>query len=326
MDRVPDEDRGLLQALIGDGRPPLATLAIGLLAAGGAALFLATTGHFLPHDEKYLRMTADDLCARHGCRIVHFMIHDRAAFGGVTVAIGLFYLWLIAFPLRERAAWAWWTILLSGGVGFASFLSYVGFGYLDIWHGVATLALLPCYVVGIVRARIACRQSGGPVAPPTIQPSWQSIRGIGRACLLVASLGATGAGLVILIVGMTTVFVPQDLEYLGVSVTDLDSLNPRLVPLIAHDRAGFGGALVSVGVASSMCIWFGRPSRSLWQVLALAGVAGFAPAIGVHFAIGYTDPFHLAPAVAGAAIYAVGLLLTYRLPGQRAQRKAIANV
>ncbi|HJZ92206.1 MAG TPA: hypothetical protein VKE40_15125, partial [Gemmataceae bacterium] len=115
-----------------------------------------------------------------------------------------------------------------------------------------------------------------------------------------------------LAVGMTAVFVPQDLAYLDVSVADLHALNPRLVPLIAHDRAGFGGALIAAGSAAALCVWCGRPSRSLWQALALAGLAGFGPAIGVHFAIGYTDPIHLTPAVAGAALFAVGLALTYR--------------
>ena len=89
-------------------------------------------------------------------------------------------------------------------------------------------------------------------------------------------------------------------------------LNARLVPLIAHDRAGFGGALLSCGLAATLCVWYGQPSRSLWQVLALAGVAGFGPAIGVHFWIGYTDPVHLVPAVLGAALYGLGLTLTFR--------------
>jgi len=111
--------------------------------------------------------------------------------------------------------------------------------------------------------------------------------------------------------GATAVFVLQDLEYLGVSVAQLDALNPRLVPLIAHDRAGFGGALVSAGVAATACVAFGRPSRSRWQALALAGLAGFGPAVGVHFVIGYTDAVHLAPAVTGAVLFAAGLTLTY---------------
>ena len=299
------DDRGFLTALLGDGRPALAALALGLIAGGGAALFLAATGHFLPHDENYLGMTAAELCALHGCRVVHFMVHDRAAFGGVVVAVGVLYLWLVEFPLRERAAWAWWALAASGAVGFASFLAYLGRGYLDRWHATATLTLLPCYLVGMARSRGGCRE-----AAPVVRPAWRSIAGAGRACLLAAGLGATGAGAVILTMGATAVFVPQDLEYLGLSVAELDALNPRLVPLIAHDRAGFGGALVSAGVAATLCVWCGRPSRSLWQALAVAGLAGFGPAVGVHFAIGYTDPLHLAPAVAGAALYAAGLALT----------------
>jgi hypothetical protein len=314
MRHAPDQDRSFLGALVGDGRPLLVALGLGLLAAGGAALFLATTRRFLPHDEEFLGMTAADLCARHGCRVVHFMVHDRASFGGVIAAVGLLYLWLTEFPLRERAAWAWWAVLLSGIVGFASFLAYVGYGYLDVWHGVATLALLPAFVIGVVRSWPGLARPRGvrAILVPSVRPPWGSAHGMGRLCLMGASLGAAGAGLVILTIGMTAVFVPEDLAYMGVSVAELEALSPRLVPLIAHDRAGFGGALVSCGLAASLCVWCGRPSRALWQVLALAGVAGFGPAVGVHFAIGYTDPLHLAPAVAGALLYAIGLVLTYR--------------
>ncbi len=297
-----NDDRTFLQALVGDGRPPIVVLALGLIAAGGAALFLAATGHFLPHDERYLGMTAEDLCRLHGCRIVHFMVHDRASFGGVLIAIGLTYLWLAEFPLRERATWAWWTLAISGTIGFSSFLAYVGYGYLDAWHGVATLALLPCFLVGLVQLRRTGLLRGWPTRPKF---------GIGIACVMASSIGATVAGFVILGVGMSAVFVPQDLEFIGVSVAELRELNPRLVPLIAHDRAGFGGALVSAGTAVSLCAWFGRPNRARWQALALAGLAGFGPAIGVHFSIGYTDPLHLAPAIVGAGFYAIGLALMY---------------
>jgi hypothetical protein len=314
MSRVPDDDRSLLSVLLGDGRPPLTALAVGLVASGGAALFLAATGHFLPHDEQFLGMTAADLCAVHGCRVVHFMVHDRASFGGVVLAVGLLYLWLIAVALRDRAAWAWWAVLLSGVVGFASFLAYVGYGYLDVWHGAATLVLLPCFVAGMIRTwpELTRPRGLGAVLAPGARPAWRSAHGVGRACLMAGTAGATGAGVVIFGIGMTAVFVPQDLAYMGVRVEELHALNPRLVPLIAHDRAGFGGALVAAGLAATLCVWCGRPSRALWQALALAGVAGFGPAVGVHFAIGYTDPLHLAPAVGGAALYLAGLVLTHR--------------
>jgi hypothetical protein len=64
------------------------------------------------------------LCALHQCRIVHFMFHDRVSFGGTLLAIGVLYLWLLAFPLRQGREWAWYTLLLSGTVGFLSFLAY----------------------------------------------------------------------------------------------------------------------------------------------------------------------------------------------------------
>jgi hypothetical protein len=304
MNTNPSDDRTLVQAVLADGRPALYALTLGLFAAGGSALFLAGTGHFLPHDERYLGMTAEQLCGYQGCRVVHFMVHDRASFGGVVVAVSFLYLWLIEFPLRARQAWAWWTLLVSGALGFVSFLSYIGFGYLDAWHAAATLALLPCYVIGIVRSR-------GNLQPTTAANDVHVSR-LGRALLLFTALGVTSAGLTILTVGMTAVFVPSDLVYMGVGVGDLRTLNPRLVPLIAHDRAGFGGALLASGVALTMCVWYGRPTRALWQALLLAGIAGFTPAIGVHFAIGYTDALHLAPAVMGAVLYTVGLLLTFR--------------
>jgi hypothetical protein len=44
--------------------------------------------------------------------------------------------------------------------------------------------------------------------------------------------------------GSTRVFVAEDLEFMGLTRGALDAINPRLVPLIAHDRAGFGGGLV----------------------------------------------------------------------------------
>jgi formate hydrogenlyase subunit 3/multisubunit Na+/H+ antiporter MnhD subunit len=58
------------------------------------------------------------------------------------------------------------------------------------------------------------------------------------------------------------------------------------------------------------CVWCGRPSRSLWQALAVAGLTGFATAIGIHPLIGYLSPSHLAPAVTAAALFIAGLMLS----------------
>lgn len=295
-------------ALIGDGRPLLIVLALVLIGCGLFAGFQAATGQFLPHDTAYLGMTAQQLCALHGCRIVHFMIHDRISFGGVLVAIGTMYLWLVLFPLRAGEAWAWWTFAASGTVGFLSFLTWLGYGYLDTWHGLSTLALLPLYIWGLARTR--------RLLPPT--SGWRSLlipgepMNVGRLCLLLTTLGIIGGGLTIMTVGMTQVFVPQDLEYMRVDVAAIRAISGRLVPLIAHDRAGFGGGLASCGVAMFLAVWCGRLTRSLLQALAVAGAAGFITAIGVHPAIGYINLTHLGPAVFGALVFTFGLVLASR--------------
>jgi hypothetical protein len=112
-------------------------------------------------------------------------------------------------------------------------------------------------------------------------------------------------------VGMTSVFVPQDLAYMGLRPADLAAINPRLIPLIAHDRAGFGGGLCSVGIAVALCAWCGRVERAWWQAVTAAGVMGFGTAIGVHPLIGYTDAAHVGPAVVAGGIFLVGVVAMY---------------
>jgi hypothetical protein len=67
-----------------------------LVLAGGFGIFLAASGELLPHDIRYLGMSA---------------------------------------------------------AGFGSFLAYLGYGYLDTWHGLGTVLLLPVFVVGLLCAR-----------------------------------------------------------------------------------------------------------------------------------------------------------------------------
>ena len=304
---VDDRDEGFIERLVGDGRSLIRLMAFALIAAGGFALFQAATGQFLPHDVDYLGMTAKQLCSAHQCRIVHFMMHDRVSFGGVMIAIAVVYLWLAEFPLRRGESWAWYALLASGGAGFLSFLAYLGYGYLDTWHGAATLVLLPLFAAGLVKTRPL-----RAVAVERERIDLRSRHGIGRAMLLLSTIGIIAAGLTITTVGMTTVFVPQDLEFMNVTVAELRRMNPHLVPLIAHDRAGFGGALVSCGVAMFISILYARVSRSLWQALAIAGAAGFITAIGVHPVIGYISLSHLGPAVAGVLFFSAGMVLSYR--------------
>src|SRR6185503_9131128 len=99
----------------------------------------------------------------------------------------------------------------------------------------------------------------------------------------------------------------QDLEFIGIDAVHIGAIHKNLIPLIAHDRAGFGGGLASCGLAMLLTVWCARLTRSLWQALLLAGIAGFTTAIGVHPVIGYLNVTHLAPAVGGAALYFIGI-------------------
>ena len=300
--------------MVGDGRPLLLFTGLALILSGGFAIFQSATGQFLPHDVQYLGMTARDLCGLDECRIVHFMFHDRVSFGGALIAVGTLYMWLTEFPLKQGEAWAWWLILVSGVVGFGSFLTYIGYGYLDTWHGVATLLLLPCFGYGLYRSYfvLARPRSWRALLCQAETVPWSSMYGIGRACLLVTAVALLVGGLTIMTVGMTSVFVPQDLQFMGMSAAELKAVNPHLVPLIAHDRAGFGGGICCTGLTVLFCVWCGKPSRSLWQALCVAGVVGFGMAILIHPIVGYLSFTHLAPAVFVSGVFLVGLALCFR--------------
>jgi hypothetical protein len=289
-----------------------------LLASGGFAIFQSITGHFLPHDVHALGMDADALARAASPNLVRFMFHDRVAFGGTLLAIGMAYWWLTEFPLRAGAAWAWWTLVLSGGCGFGSFLAYLGYGYLDTWHGLATLLLLPIYLAGMSRAR---RLLAHPLRPSSIwlapKHAGNAYSCWGRRLLLLCGFGLSGAGLTILVVGMTFVFVPQDIVFIGISPDRLRAISPALVPLIAHDRAGFGGGVLSTGLLLLMMMRHAPVTRSLVEVVVLMGLCGFGAALGVHAAVGYTDSFHLSPAYAGCLLFAAGAALL--AAGRRAQ-------
>jgi len=307
------DNRGLLEALLGDGTFLLSLTGVALLGSGGFAIMQSLSGQLLPHDVQALGMDASTLSRHANLNLLRFMFHDRVAFGGTLLAVGMAYWWLVEFPLRSGAAWAWWTLALSGGCGFFSFLAYLGYGYLDTWHGVATMFLLPVYFVGMWRARTLI------ATPLRLADVWNVTRGeeqkaasAGRKVVLFTGLGLVAAGSTILVVGMTFVFVPQDLAFIGISADGLRSLSPVLVPLVAHDRAGFGGGLLSVGVILVMLMRHAQITRSLVELVALMGLCGFGAALGVHFAIGYTDFLHLSPAYVGLATFVAGTALLSR--------------
>lgn len=82
---------------------------------------------------------------------------------------------------------------------------------------------------------------------------------------------------------------------------------------IAHDRAGFGSALLSVGLLVLMLsLWGFRKGESwVWNTLAIGALPAFIAGIGTHFYIGYTIFIHLLPVYFLVILYFLGLVLSY---------------
>jgi hypothetical protein len=308
-------DKSILYPLFYDGRFLLVFTGLVLLFSGLFVIVQSLSGHFLPHDVQYLEMDAERLSAYYGGRITAFMFHDRVAFGGSIIAVGMIYMWLAEFPLRNGQAWAWWILLCSGIIGFGSFLTYLGYGYLDRWHGIATLLLLPFYVLGLLRSRRLIRGESGirDLGKKVNKAGFQTATAVGFLLLQFTGIGMLLGGLSIMAIGITSVFVPQDLEFIGiVGCSPLTVVNKQLIPLIAHDRACFGGGVATIGLIVFFTARRAEEKKSMWEVLFLSINTGFAAALGVHFYIGYTDALHIAPAFAGWCIALLGLALTFK--------------
>lgn len=320
------DDRSLFEVAVGDGSFPIAITGFCLVLTGGFALLQSASGHLLPHDSHAIGLDATALERAGNTRLLGFMFHDRVAYGGSLLSIGFGYMWLAGFPLSQREVWAWWAVLISGAIGFLGFLTYLGQGYLDTWHAVATAFLVPVFIAGLWRSRPRGRRCNA--AWRIRRPDENHFAKAGRLLLALTAIGLTFAGVTIAGFGMTKVFVPSDLRFIGLEVSALRSISPALIPLISHDRAGFGVGLCSIGVLLLLVAGYARLSASLIQIVALMGAAGFGCAIGVHFAVGYLDFFHLLPAYTGFILFIVADLLLWigRKEGIRGRSPGTSSV
>jgi hypothetical protein len=93
-----------------------------------------------------------------------------------------------------------------------------------------------------------------------------------------------------------------------------------LIPVISHDRAGFGGGLCSIGSLLLLMARCAELNRSFVEIVALMGCAGFGCAIGVHFLVGYLDFLHLLPAFVGFVVFLFADLLLWIGKERRCRR------
>jgi hypothetical protein len=288
-------------------------LGLGMLLGGVLAWLIAATRVVLPYDEAFVGMTRADLVAANA-RLLSFMAHDRVTLAGTMLSIGVLYTGLTWGGVRRGHRWAWSAVFASAAIGFPTFFLYLGFGYFDPLHALVSALLFPFFLAGAVWGRPRGTADYGPPGIGLHNDRAWRLGVCGQLCFVLLGVGLAVGGLTIALTGITQVFVPSDLAFLRAAGPFLRAINPRLVPLVAHDRAGFGGALFADAVAVLLAaLWGLRPgARWLWWTLLLAGLPGFGATIGIHYTVGYTDPLHLAPVWLAAGLYLLGLACTYR--------------
>ncbi len=283
-------------------------LGIGMIIGGILSWIIAATTVLLPYDLSFIDMTLDELhLTNHN--LLHFMSHDRITLSGTMISIGIIYFMLAWHGLRLGLHWARTALLTSGIVGFLSFFLYLGYGYFDPLHAAAAAVLLPMFLLSM-RSN-PDRPSRQPVNL-TNDSVWRHAMW-GQLCLVVLGFALAAGGMTISGVGITNVFVQTDLVYLDTSHTQINDANTKLIPLIAHDRAGFGGALLCDALAILIIALWGiqQGARWLWWTLLLGGIPGFYAGLSVHLSIGYIDFWHLSPAFFALLLYVLGLLFLY---------------
>lgn len=286
------------------------TTALGVaLAIGGlAALALSLTRVLLPYDEHFMGLTATTLKTVLP-RLFAFMAHDRATLSGVMVGLGWLYACLGWHGIRASRHGAKTAVIASALAGFASFFSFFGFGYFDTLHAFVAVVLFQFTVQIMVSAE------GGATKPLTRTDeedrSWRLAQW-GQLFLIVHAVGLLLAGCVILGIGMTAVFVSEDLGFLCMTAEQAQALGERVIGVVAHDRATLGGMLLASGVAMLLpVLWcFRRGEAWLWRALAGLGLPAYAASLGVHFKVGYTDWRHMVPALFGLGLWTSGLILS----------------
>ena len=271
-----------------------ATSAI-LLLIGVAALATALSVVMLPHESTSLGLELAVLQGLHPRQtLVPFIVHNRVSFGGLLAVNGLLYWWLTRETTRAGRRWSWLALCLSGGAGVSSYLAYFPHGYWDRVHGVGTVIIAAGLAIGLVRT---WSMTDGPIFRFRPREVLQRRGFLSRLLLTVWGGGTLLGGLTILGVGMIPVFVPTDLEFLEATIGEVAAIHEAVLPFVAHDRIGFGGALVASGIAILPIVWFVEDEDRLasLRLLLLVWAVGAVTAIGVHPLVGYNSLPHLLP-------------------------------
>ncbi|MFB7142377.1 dihydroorotate dehydrogenase [Gottfriedia sp. NPDC056225] len=277
---------------------------------GLLALFISLTSILLPYDEHFLNIHRNGIL-QFNDRILPFMSHDRMTLAGTIMSGGILFMSLARNGIKHNFHWAKKASDISAIFGFLAIFLFIGYGYFDWLHALFWIVLLLPYLIGYFKTK---RLDRSPESENlTNNKHWKSSL-IGQLFFIILGFSITLGGCIISFVGVTTTFVKTDLNYLCMSSSQLNEFNKNLIPVISHDRAGFGGGLVSVGLLVLMIsLWgFRQNQQWIWWTLFLGSLPAFFTAFAVHFIIGYTDFYHLLPPIIASVFLMIGVIKTYK--------------
>ncbi|RZT21600.1 dihydroorotate dehydrogenase [Fictibacillus sp. BK138] len=298
-------------------------MGLGVFLAGIIALFIGLTEVLLPYDEAFLGMKSEEIIA-YNHHLFHFMSHDRICLAGVMISAGFMFMQLSYHGIRKGEHWARKVFVIAAAVGFLNLFYFIGFGYFDKLHFLYYLIIFPFFIYGLYRTRNMTIGSGGTNLHNS--NSWRKSQ-LGQSMFVISGMCLLSAGIVISTIGMNGVFVPEDLMFFSLTPEQIIAFNEKLIPLIAHDRAGFGGALISEGfLLLTIALWgYKEGAKWIWWILAIGGLPGFLTGIGTHFMIGYDNHFHLSPAYLLFVFYILGLVYSYQYLCGRKEQSMLFN-
>ena len=282
---------------------------LAIFIGGLIALYFALTTVILQYDEKFIGLSREQLSLINP-KILAFMAHDRMSLAGTMISAGILYMSIAFFGLRRKLHWAKVAFHSAAISGFLGIFLFIGYGYFDWLHGLFWLILMPLYARSWLESK---QHTSSPQSwHDTNDSKW--MRSIyGQLLFVILGFSLLLGGIVISIIGITKVFVTTDISFLCMDAEMLRSLSDMLIPVIAHDRAGFGSALISAGIlVLCLSLWgFRAGERWLFYTFAFGALPAFLAGIGTHFAIGYTSFVHLIPLCFLFTIYFLGLVLSF---------------
>lgn len=100
-------------------------------------------------------------------------------------------------------------------------------------------------------------------------------------------------GLMAVVLACTRVVLPYDEALCGIPRAAFASINPKLLPFMAHDRMTLAGTMLSLGILYAALGWYGVRAGMHWAkaVVVSSSVIGFL-SFFLFLGFGYFDPFH----------------------------------